>query len=106
MTFAKVHEVLNFIDSFKGGYPHEIEDTFSNGFCYWFAKILELRFGGIIYFNPDIIHFAVLIEEQLFDINGLIDVKDSWYNWNDYQTHNDVNEIYHSCILKDSVLYA
>jgi hypothetical protein len=101
MTFAKVHEVLRFIDAIKGRYPYEIEDTFSNGFCYWFAKILELRFGGTIYYNPDIIHFAVLIEEQLFDITGLIEAGDNWFNWEDYQSKNDTEDIYHSCILKD-----
>ena len=100
MTFAKVHEVLHFIDAFKGGYPYEIEDTFSNGFCYWFAKILELRFNGTIYFNPDIVHFATLIESQLFDITGLIQPGDEWFNWEDYQYTHDTSKIYYSCILK------
>ena len=102
MTFAKVHEVLQFIEAIKGGYSYEIEETFSNGFCYWFAKILEIRFDGIIYFNPDLIHFATLIEEQLFDINGLVTADNSWFNWEDYQMKHDTDEIYHSCILKDS----
>lgn len=101
MAFAKVHEVLQFIDTIKKRYPYEIEDTFSNGFCYWFAKILELRFGGTIYFNPDIIHFATLIGEQLFDVTGLIEVDKNWFNWEDYQSCNDTSTIYHSCILKD-----
>ena len=101
MTLTKIHEVLQFIESFKGRYPYEIEDTFSNGFCYWFAKIMEIRFNGIIYFNPDIVHFAILIGEQLFDINGILDVGDNWFNWEDYQSHNDTTDIYHNCILKD-----
>lgn len=101
MTFVKTHEVLQFIDAIKRRYPYEIEDTFSNGFCYWFAKILELRFGGIIYFNPVIIHFAILIEGQLFDITGLIEADKNWFNWEDYQSYNDTSIIYHSCILKD-----
>lgn len=100
MTFAKVHEVLNFIKAVKGNHPVEIENVFSNGFCYWFAKILELRFNGVIMFNPDTVHFATLIEEQMFDVNGLIDANGTWYNWNEYASHNYVESIVKSCILK------
>ena len=101
MQFKKVHEVLRFIEAIKGRYSYELEDTFSNGFCYWFAKILEIRFNGTIYYNPDLIHFATLIDSQLFDINGLVHADNSWFNWDDYSLTHDVEAIYHSCILKD-----
>jgi hypothetical protein len=100
MSFAKIDEILDFIKAVKENHTTEIEDVFSNGFCYWFAKILELRFGGTIMFNPNIIHFSILIEEQMFDINGLIDANDTWYNWNEYASHNNVESIVKSCILK------
>jgi len=102
MTLAKIHEILNFINAIKGSYSFEIEDTFLNGFCYWFAKILELRFNGVIYFNPKQIHFATLIDEQLFDVTGLINVDENWYHWEDYMATHDIEYIYHSCILKDN----
>ena len=101
MNFARLQEILRFIKAIKGNYSYEIEETFSNGFCFWFAKILELRFDGEIYFNPDLIHIATLIDDQLFDINGLIDPDGSWFNWEDYKSVNDTEYIIHSCILKD-----
>jgi hypothetical protein len=101
MQLYKIEEILSFIEAFKEKYPQEIEDTFSNGFCYWFAKILELRFGGTIYFNPDIIHFATLIDNHMFDITGLVIVDDNWFEWHTYQLENDTDDIYHSCIIKD-----
>ena len=107
MTFAKIHEVLNFINNFKGRYSFELEDTFSNGYCYWFAKILELRFNGEIYFNPDAVHFATLIEEQLFDIYGIVNVgTDSWFCWEDYKLKENGEKIIHSCILKDKTCFS
>jgi hypothetical protein len=38
MAFAKVHEVLQFIDAIKKRYPYEIEDTFSMVFVIGLQK--------------------------------------------------------------------
>lgn len=101
MTVAKIHEVLRFINAIKGSFSYEIEETFSGGFCYYFAIILKERFGGEIYFNPDLVHFAILIEDQMFDVYGLMDVGPNWINWKDFQNTQDAESILHSCILKD-----
>ena len=37
MNFARLQEILRFIKAIKGSYSYEIEETFSNGFCFWFA---------------------------------------------------------------------
>lgn len=101
MTPARIKEVLQFTRALKGRHPLEIEDVFSNGFCYWFAKILEERFQGTILFDPFNVHFATLIDDCIFDINGLADTNNVWYNWEDYKHIEDVSSIIHSCILKD-----
>jgi hypothetical protein len=100
MDAERILEILDFINTFKERHPQEIEDVFSNGFCYWFAKILELRFGGTIFFNPESIHFATLINDYLFDIYGIIDADECWIDWEDYVLTHDIDGIYHSCILK------
>ena len=101
MSLVKIKEVLKFIKNFKKEDKTAMENVFTHGCCFWFAEILEIRFSGEIYFNPDLVHFATLIEDQLFDINGLIDADDSWFNWEDYKTKNDTLSIFHTCILKD-----
>ncbi len=95
-----ISETLDFINAIRKKHPQEIEDVFSNGFCYWFAKILELRFDGDIYFNPEEVHFATMINNRLFDINGAIFDNDGWINWKEYQLSHDTEVIYRSCILK------
>jgi len=95
-------DVLNFINAIKSKYPQQIEDTFSNGYCYWFAKILELRFGGVIYFNPIKVHFGTLIGNKIFDINGIISDGDEWFLWDDYQYIEDTDMITNTCILKNT----
>lgn len=94
-------EVLDFISAIKKKYPLEIEDTFSNGLCYWFAKILEIRFGGDIYFDPYHVHFAIIIDNNMYDITGKIEPHTSdWFNWEDYKLCNDTTAIEKSCIIK------
>lgn len=71
-------EVTRFIARFN---PEETRYTFTNGCCYWFAKILEQRFDGEICYNPVENHFATKIKRKFYDITGEItDVRDyvSW----------------------------
>jgi hypothetical protein len=94
-------EVLDFISTIKEKYPLEIEDTFSNGLCYWFAKILQIRFGGDIYFDPYHVHFAIIIDNNMYDITGKIErCTSDWFNWEDYKLYNDTTAIEKSCIIK------
>ncbi len=94
--------ILSFINVFKSKYPKEITDVFYNGYCYYFALMLQARFGGELFFNPNLVHFAVLINGYLFDIRGKVNLSDDkeWYNWEDFQRNNDVTKVIHSCILK------
>ncbi len=95
-------KVQTFIDSFKKKYPREIEDTFYNGQCYWFAHILATRFKGEIWFNPEVIHFATKIDTHLYDIYGIIKDADGWISWSDFQMfyQDAVPDIVNTCIKK------
>ena len=68
------NEVLEFIENFKKSHPEEIIDLFTNGYCYYFAIILDERFfkHGIIMYIPVYNHFCYKICNKLYDINGEI----------------------------------
>lgn len=62
------NEVLAFIGEFSS-----VKDFFLNGKCYWFAKILSIRFpNGEIKYNKIDNHWATLIEGHLYDASGEI----------------------------------
>jgi len=96
------YEILKFIDSFKEVHCREVENLFLNGHCYWFAKILEIRFNGTIYFDPKEIHFATEIDNHMYDITGMLYIDTDWYEWDEYKIYNNVESIVSSCILKDN----
>lgn len=65
---AHHHEVLRFIAKFRGS-----EDVFLNGCCYWFARILEERFGNYgasIAYEPREGHFITIINGRAYDVRG------------------------------------
>lgn len=108
-------QINAFIHSFKEVFPIEIEFTFTNGHCYWFANILAQRFHGDIWFNPALVHFACLIDGNLYDIYGKVtpyrfeskgelqqESFDKWTSWDDFQrNHQDaVQDIVDTCIKK------
>lgn len=82
--------VLKFIKSFETvSYTDAIRYTFLRGFCYWFCVILKERFkeeNCEIWFNPRDIHFAIRINNYLYDITGKIDFKD-FTPWEQYKLH-------------------
>ena len=97
------NEVLDFINKFKASNPVEIEKNFLYGNCYWFAKILELRFNGVIIYYPVENHFVTRIENIEYDISGIVDYKDSrGYNWNNYIRYDklDYYRVVINCIEK------
>ena len=63
--------VLSFIECFEGA-----KETFLYGCCYWFAKILELRFGGRMMYLAVENHFVQEIGSRLYDVSG--DVTDEY----------------------------
>lgn len=97
------NNVLKFINGFKERHPLEIEDVFSNGYCYWFAEILHQRFNGKIFYLPIQNHFIVKIKDKYFDITGEVIPQEEPYNWEFYPSFDylDYQRIVRDCILKD-----
>lgn len=107
-----MNKVIEFINGFKEASSPYIEWTFYRGYCYWFAVILSERFKGEIWFNPDIVHFAAMINGELYDIYGFVNVgknpitgedeTSNWMSWEEFQcTHQEaVKSIVDSCIKK------
>lgn len=108
-------EIEKFIAPFR---KPEVIDIFTNGYCYYFAKILKIRFNTFfwhpteLYYNPVDCHFACLVANKLWDINGVIfdDVIEygtkkygNWYNWFYYIDFEpkDSERVANNCIYKN-----
>lgn len=100
-----MNEVLTFIKRFQN---EGTVKTFTEGCCYWFAKILDERFNSFeyesgIWYNGIDNHFATLIGTHLYDITGdLGDIKDlsGWNNWTYYMYIDELEteRIFKYCI--------
>lgn len=107
-------EIDKFIAPFR---KPELIDIFTNGYCYYFAQILSTRFNSFlwhptdIYYNPIDCHFACLIGNKLWDINGAIsdDIIEyqtnkfgHWYKWKYYIDWEplDSKRVIENCIIK------
>ena len=102
------NQVLDFINGFKEKHSQEIEDVFSNGYCYWFATILNLRFGILdssIYYLPIKNHFITKIEDKFYDITGEIILDEEPYLWCVYKQFDylEYERIKRDCILKEKI---
>ena len=101
--------ILVFIENFKKSNKNAIEDLFMNGYCYYFAIILNERFSGsgTIMYIPIYNHFCYRIGGTLYDISGKI-VDDEKINlaepWNEYKNQDNLESyrIIRDCILKAS----
>ena len=94
---ASSKEILDFIATFKGS-----EAVFTNGNCYWFAKILKERFpDGDILYNSTFNHFAFDINGKIHDITGIIPEHKDWYYWDFYKKEDPIHamRIYRDCVL-------
>ncbi len=98
-------EILNFIKRFQN---EGTIKTFTEGCCYWFAKILSDRFTFAepeIFYNEKENHFATMIYFHLYDITGnLGDIKNlpDWVSWYDYEDDGDelvVDGLYRDCVF-------
>lgn len=86
-----------------------LENTFTNGFCYYFAVILKEKFprGEIIYL-PVQNHFVFSYGTQyLYDIRG--NVTDLYFNsqleiWNNYNDLPHKQRIKRDCIEHDRIV--
>ena len=90
MTFPHLSayaEVNKFIKQFKRFDTGQVTQTFTNGFCYWFAYILHTRFpdSEIVYYHAGM-HFACKIKDRIFDITGdITDKKYFFESWEEIQ---------------------
>ena len=57
--------ILDFINSFKNA-----QETFLNGCWFWFAFILQERFGGTMMYEPVENHYVQEIGGRLYDVSG------------------------------------
>lgn len=58
-------QILRFINLFG-----DTREVFLNGMCYWFAYILQARFGGETFYDQLDGHFVQKIAERLYDASG------------------------------------
>lgn len=101
--------ILNFIKRFQN---EGTIKTFTQGCCYWFAKILDERFNSFehesgIWYNEIDNHFATLIDLHLYDITGDLGYivnnqeLENWCSWEDYLVAGDelnANRVIRDCI--------
>jgi len=101
--------ILNFIKRFQN---EGTIKTFTQGCCYWFAKILDERFNSDIpdsgiWYNEINNHFATLIGLHLYDITGDLGYivnnqeLENWCSWEDYLAAGDelnANRVIRDCI--------
>lgn len=66
-----MEEIKKFIEGFTNyGTGDEIIGCFTDGYCYWFAYILNERFNGRICYIPVDNHFVFTNGDRLYDITG------------------------------------
>lgn len=64
-------EILGFIDRFT---KVTGADMWLNGLCYHFAKLLQNRYGGELYYHHTN-HFMLYYDDVLYDASGDVTVK-------------------------------
>ena len=101
----EIQTINKFITSFDSPYG-EVKSKFLYGKCYWFARILKMRFKDYysceIMYNQAINHFACKIENFFFDANGIIVPirPEEWMNWHSFIIYDSANaqRIFRDCI--------
>lgn len=107
------NKVLDFIKDFKKG-AMGITNKFLNGYCFWFAYILdswcdmnEIKSQHRIMYNQVLGHFACEINGELYDITGKLDRKSEyfskWMPWADWYIQEPEYRkiVVRDCILKE-----
>lgn len=99
-------EIEKFIHDFKQyERSHVIFNTFSYGYCYYFAVILKSRFpkGEIMYHHTN--HYLFKLDDRLYDITG--DCTDSYNdsmlcNWDELKIEDELlyGRLVRDCIIK------
>ena len=95
----KHQEIIAFTERFSD-YGVDVIDCFTTRNCYWFAVILQNRFGGKIMYHPIYGHFVCKINGRLYDISGEPRLDDGWIDWEEYVI---VDPIHRARIIKDCI---
>lgn len=94
--------VADFLKRFHSG--DSITDVFSNGCCYWFARILFERFsmshGAVIMYDDVMNHFGTKIQGKVYDITGDVTLQYEWKPWSDVD-----DELLRARIIRDCILF-
>lgn len=107
-----MEEILDFINR---RFPKENDCNWTTGNCFYFAKILQIRFGGEIYYDLVNGHFLFMRDGLFFDWNGwwrgsdLEDfsrsishgTNDSIVKWADYK---DIDPLHYERIVRDVIM--
>ena len=87
----------------KRFHEHEsVDDTFTNGCCYWFAAILLSRFwkeGAVLMYDQISNHFGTMIYGEVYDITGNVTDDYSWERWADINDSVLKARIKRDCIM-------
>lgn len=81
------YPVQKFIARFNHNEKYEeVIDTFKNGCCYWFARILYERFSFeadeiYIVYDEVINHWGCYIDGLVYDISGEVTTDYNWELW-------------------------
>ena len=76
-------------------------NTFTQGYCYYFSIILRERFpGGKVVYSPVMGHFMYLLNGNLYDINGMVECNEDYYDFEEYPDPLQKQRIVRDCILK------
>lgn len=82
----------------------DVDTVFTNGCCYWFAKILYERFhmtrGADIMYDEVANHFGTQIDGRVFDITGDVTWEYSWKPWSSIG-----DELLRARIVRDCIMF-
>lgn len=94
--------ILRFIYRFtQYGKNSGVINSFTNGCCYWFARILSERFvSDEIVYDQVANHFGCRIGNEVYDITG--DVTDK-YNWESWEVVAKEDNLRTSRIVRDCI---
>ena len=93
-----MNEVLDFI---KRRFPNDC--NWMDGNCFYFAKILNIRFGGTIWYDTIYGHFVIKIDDVMYDWQGVVDdnKKHNYVYWNRFDNYDTTQQqrIIRDCIM-------
>ncbi len=91
-------EILSFINRWKEYAP---EEPFRVGLCYWFAFILQHRFGGDLFYDARNGHFVTCIKNKFYDITGVVKKTPGLIEWTTLQRQDPIHaeRIRRDCII-------